>query len=160
MQFKLEIFADNLEELAPILIALSNPGNKQLAPVVELKPDKPVKPTKPEKNTTVVPDAKPVVVPDTKKEQEVENKPTVKPDEKDTRNPGAFDLSTDELIEEAKVELRKKASALNGAGFMDFTRKALASCGNASSITTLKSEFINQYWSKLILIENGQTDKI
>lgn len=157
MHFKLEIFADSLEEFTPILSAIGNITPK-LATVVELKPGKD-KTTKPEKDKTVTPDTKTTTIPDTKKQPDVEIKPTKQPDTKD-ENPGAFDLSSDEKIEEAKVELRKKASALNGAGFMDFTRKALASCGAASSITTLKAEFINQYWSKLILIENGQTDKI
>lgn len=159
MHFKLEIFADSLEEFTPIISALGNIAPKLIAPVVELKPEK-VKPTKPEKNIGPGPDTKTISSPDVKKEADIETKPTVKPDEKDNGNPGAFDLSTDEKVEEAKVELRKKASALNGAGFMDFTRKALASCGNASSITKMEPKYINGYWSKLILIENGQTDKI
>lgn len=158
MHFKLEIFADSLEEFTPILSAIGNISPKLIAPVVELKPEK-VKPTKPEKDKTVIPDTKTTVTPDTKKSIEPEVKPQTTPDQKD-ENPGAFDLSTDEKVEEAKVELRKKASALNGAGFMDFTRKALASCGNASSITKMEPKYINGYWSKLILIENGQTDKI
>lgn len=132
-------------------------GQNLIVSVVETKAEKPekVKPVKPEKVVTPTPDTKVTGTPDVKDNPAVETKPNATPDSKPV-----FDLSTDDKIEEAKVQLRLKTASLNAAGFMDFTRKAVNKCGNASSITKMEAKYIDQYWDMLTLIENGQTDQI
>ena len=147
MQLEIKFTFDSAEEIGGFFEKLSS-----VFPSTASAPGKPekvkeVKPDKKEKQT--IADTKPADVQPDKKEADP------KPDQKS----GEFDISTPESIEACRVQFRAKASALNEAGYIEHTRKALANL-NAASITKMEPEKFKDYWQKLLLIEAGQFDKI
>lgn len=142
MQLKIKATFDNAEEAAIFVNRLAG-----IAPTID--------PAKPEKQKKDKPDTKVTGTPDTKV---VQLPPDTKTPEPKTEG-SEFDNSTPETIEAGRVKLRAKVSALNEAGYMEHTKKALSAVG-AASITKMDPEKHLIFWEKLGLIEAGQADKI
>ena len=146
MQLEIKATFDNAEEAAIFLSRFA--GVAGVAGVAEAPASgKPEKPKKDKPETKVI-DPQPDTKVESKPEEKVESKPDVKP-------LSEWDISTPEAIENCRVKLRAKASALNEAGYMELTRKALTNVG-AGSITKMEPIKFITYWDLLLQIEAGQ----
>lgn len=146
MQLEIKIVLSDSAEVAKLAEALTS-----------LFPQGPEK--SPEKSKNVKPDKKEKVAGPEAKPAEIEPDKKVDEPKTDSKDAGEFDISTPESIEAGRVKLRAKVAALNEAGYMEFTKKAINSTG-APSITKMNPEKFVECWDKFLLIEAGQTDKI